>query len=67
MSLKNAAFLALIGMIVLTVLMLFDFVSDVSADLQGLIPAVRVLRSAIYLFASLTVAVFFFASYKHGS
>lgn len=67
MTLKNAAFLALIGMIVLTVLMLFDFVSDVSADLQGLIPAVRVLRSAIYLFASLTVTVFFFTSYKRSS
>ena len=64
MSLKNAAFLALIGMILLTVLVLVGFIRDLSGVLNGFIPAARVLTSLIYLFAALTVTLFFYAFYK---
>ncbi len=65
MTPKNATVLALVGMILLTVLLVADFITDVSAGLQGLIPAMRLVRSAIYLFASLTATLFFYASYRH--
>jgi len=64
MNLKSAAFLATIGMIILTALMLYDLFENVAAILRGLIPAVALFRSAIYAFASITVTIFFFAFYK---
>lgn len=63
-SLKSAAFLALVGMILLTVLVLVGFIRDVTSVIDGLIPAVRVVASLIYLFASLSVSVFFWVFYK---
>jgi len=63
-SLKSAAFLALVAMILLTVLVLAGFIRDVSSVINGLIPAVRVVASLIYLFASLSVSVFFWVFYK---
>jgi len=62
--LKSAAFLALVAMILLTVLVLAGFIRDVSSVINGLIPAVRVVASLIYLFASLSVSVFFWVFYK---
>jgi hypothetical protein len=67
MSLKSAAFLALAGMILLSVLVLADFVRDAAAALNGLIPAARVLTSLIYLLASLGLTVFFYVFYKRQS
>ena len=64
MSLKNAAFLALVGMVLVTVLVLAAFIRDLSAVLNGLVPAMRVLSSLIYLLASLGVTVFFYVFYK---
>lgn len=64
MSLKNAAFLAAVGMIILTALVLYDLFENVAGILRSLIPAVALFRSAIYAFASITVTVFFFAFYK---
>ncbi|HTS49093.1 MAG TPA: hypothetical protein VMH05_14180 [Bryobacteraceae bacterium] len=64
MSLKSAAFLATIGMIILTALMLYDLFENVAGILRDLIPAVALFRSAIYAFASITVTIFFFAFYK---
>jgi hypothetical protein len=64
MSLKNAAFLALVGMCLLTILVLFGFIRDVSSAADGLIPAVRVVSSLIYLLASLGVTIFFFVFFK---
>ena len=61
MTLKNAAFLALIGSLLITVLLAIDFVDSVLAVVRGLIPAMLVLRTLIYLVASLTVTVFFYA------
>ena len=60
MTLKTAALLALIGMILLTVLMAADFVNIVLAFLRDVVPAMALLRSLIYVLASLTVTVFFF-------
>ena len=58
MSLKNAAFFALIGMVLLTVLLAVGFIRDVSAFLAGAIAAVVLLTSLIHLLASLSLAVF---------
>jgi hypothetical protein len=67
MNLRNAAFLALVGMLILTLLMAFDFIHTVLAILRGLIPALAFFRSAIHLFASLCVTVFFFVFYRSHS
>ncbi len=60
MTLKNAAFLALIGTLLLTVLVAIDFINTVSGVLHDLLPAVALVRSLVYLFASLCVTVFFY-------
>ena len=60
MTLKNAATLALIGTFLLTVLLAIDFINSFLAASRGLTPAMAVLRILIYLFASLTVTVFFY-------
>ena len=67
MSLKNAAFLALLGMILLTLVVLIDFLRDASAAINGLVPAVRMVAALIYLLASLGVSVFFFVFFKRQS
>ena len=64
MTLKNAAYLALIGMFLLTILLVVDLVGDVLGVLQGIIPAMRLLTSFIYTFAALTGAVFFYVFHK---
>jgi uncharacterized membrane protein len=64
MNLRNATFLALVGMLILTVLMAFDFIHTVLAVVRGLIPALAIFRSAIHLFASLCVTVFFFVFHR---
>jgi hypothetical protein len=52
MSLKSAAFFALIGMVLLTVLLAVGFIRDVSNFLAGVIAAVVLLTSLIHLLAS---------------
>jgi len=64
MTLKSAAFFALIGMILLTVLLAVGFIRDVSAILAGAIAAMALLKSLIYLLASLSAAVFLYVFYK---
>jgi len=64
MSLKSAAFFALIGMILLTVLLAVGFIRDVSALLAGAIAAVVLLTSLIHLLASLSLAVFLYVFHK---
>jgi hypothetical protein len=66
-SLKNAALLALIGMILLTVLVGANFISTVSGVVRGLIPAMALLTSLVDLFASLSVVVFFYVFYRKQS
>jgi hypothetical protein len=64
MSLKSAAFFALIGMILLTVLLAAGFIRDVSAFASGGVALITLLRSAIHLLASLSVAVFLYVFHK---
>ena len=67
MSLKTSAFLALIGMILLTVLVTADFINTVAGIMHDVVPAVALLRSLVYLLASLTVTVFFYVFQKSQS
>jgi hypothetical protein len=64
MSLKSAAFLALIGMILVSILRLYDLVSTIINVVGGLVPAMTLLSSLIYAFASLGLAAFFFVFHK---
>jgi hypothetical protein len=60
MSLKSAAFLAFIGTLLLTILALADFVNIITGVVRGLVPALTIVRAAIYLFASVCVTIFFY-------
>jgi hypothetical protein len=64
MSLKNAAFLALVGMIFVTILLIAGLMGDVLGVVRGLIPIMRLLTSLIYAFAGLSVVVFLYAFHK---
>jgi hypothetical protein len=64
MTPKNAALLAFIGTLLLTILVTFDFVNTVSGVLRDIVPLMALVRSLIYLLASVTVTVFFFIFYK---
>jgi hypothetical protein len=64
MSLKNAALFALIGMLLLTVLVAVGFIRDVSELGTGAVAMITVLKSAIYLLASLSVTVFLFVFHR---
>jgi hypothetical protein len=67
MSLKNAAFLALIGTVLTTVLLVYELVKAILNVAQGLVPAMTIFPMLIYSFASLTLAVFFFVFGKRQS
>ena len=67
MNLRTAAFLALLGMLILTILTAADFIRIVLSILRGLAPALAFFRSAIYLFASFCVTVFFFVFHRSQS
>jgi hypothetical protein len=64
MTLKNAAFLAMIGTILTTVLLVYNLVFAILNVMQGLVPAVTIFPLLIYSFASLTMAVFFFVFHR---
>ena len=64
MTLKSAAFLALIGTLLLTILLAADFLTTVSGVLGDVVPAVAFLRSLLYLFASVSALVFFYVFHR---
>jgi hypothetical protein len=64
MTLKNATALAFIGMALLTILLLFVSVRDLSCFLRDLIPVLRVLGSLIYMFAALSLTIFLYVFHK---
>ena len=64
MTLKNAAFLALIGMVLLTVLLAAGFIRDLSGFIGGAVAAVALLTSGIHSFANLSVTVFLYVFYR---
>ena len=64
MSLKNAALLALVGMLLVTILVVAGFIYDLLNVSQGLIPVTKVLSSLLYSLAALTVTLFFYVFHK---
>jgi hypothetical protein len=64
MTLKSAAFLALIGTLLSTVLLVYDFISALLNVTRGLAPAMTLFPTLIFAFASLTATVFFFVFHK---
>jgi hypothetical protein len=64
MSLKNAACLALVGAVLVTILLVVGFVFDLLNVLRGLIPASRVVTSFIYAFAGVGAVVFLYVFRK---
>ena len=67
MTLKGAAFLAFVGTLLVTALLVWDFVFSLLNVLRGLTPAVTVFSSLIYAFGALTVTVFFYVFQKQQS
>jgi hypothetical protein len=64
MRLKNAALLALIGTVLMTALLVWNFVFNLLNLLRGLVPAVTVFESLIYAFGCFSVMVFFFVFHR---
>jgi hypothetical protein len=52
------------GTIIVTLLLVWDLIFNVLNVLQGLVPAVVLLRSLIYTFGAVSVTVFFFVFHK---
>jgi hypothetical protein len=64
MSLKNAAFLALIGTILTSLLLLCNLILSVLNVTRGLIPLDSLFSTLIYAFASVALTVFFYVFHK---
>ena len=64
MTLKNAALLALIGTVLMTVLLVWTFVFNFLNLLRGLVPAVTLFSSFSYAFGCFSVMVFFFVFHR---
>ena len=64
MTLKSAALLALIGTVLMTALLVWNFVFNLLNLLRGLVPAVTLLSSLIYAFGCFSVMVFFFVFHR---
>ena len=60
MTIKNAAFLAFLATLLLSILFLWRLVMDILNVSQNLVPAVTLLASILYAFAAVAVAIFFF-------
>jgi hypothetical protein len=67
MTLKSAALLAFLGMILLTVVLAFGFARAISLYSVGAIAAMAMLVSLIHLLASLSVTVFLYVFHKKQS
>jgi hypothetical protein len=64
MTLKTAVLLALFGTILMTVLLVWNFVFTFLNVLRGLVPDVTLFSSFIYAFGCFTVAVFFYVFHR---
>jgi hypothetical protein len=67
MSTKAASFLAFVGMRILTVLVIAGLLRDISGVFRYFVPMLRLVRSVVYTFASVTATVTFFVFYKRES
>jgi hypothetical protein len=59
MTLKNAATLAMIGTLLLSLLVMVEFVNTISGVMGDVIPAIALVKCVVYLFASVAATVFF--------
>jgi hypothetical protein len=64
MTLKNAALLALIGTILMTALLVWQFVFNLLNFLRDLVPAVTLFQTFIYGFGCFSVMVFFYVFHR---
>ena len=64
MTLKNAALLALVGTVLMTALLGWNFISNALNVLRGVDAPVVLFSSFIYAFGSLSVMVFFFVFHR---
>ena len=64
MTLKNAAFLALIATILLTILTVWRLIFGILNAARGLTPAVTVVSLFVFAFASFSLALFLFAFHR---
>jgi hypothetical protein len=64
MTLKNAALLAMVGMILLTILLAVGCIVSVTGFLRGVVSAAAMLSALIRLFAALCLALFFYVFHK---
>jgi hypothetical protein len=64
MNLKNAAFLALVGTLLLTILLAMGLINDVMGVARGIIPPVKLLISLIETFAGAATAIFFYVVHR---
>ena len=67
MNLKSAAFRAMIATLLLTILLAADFINMLLGVVHGFIPGVALLRSLVYLFASLCLTAFFYVFHRSQS
>jgi hypothetical protein len=67
MSMRAAAVLACIAMILLTALLAVDWVNDVVAYARGLLAVATLFRLTIYLFSSVCLLIFFVVFLKRQS
>ena len=64
MTLKSAALLALVGMILLTILLAAGWIVSLTAFLRGVVSAAAMVSALIRLFAAVTLALFFYVFHK---
>jgi hypothetical protein len=64
MTLKNAALLALVGTVLITVLLVWTFVFTFLNVLRDLVPAVALFSAFLYAFGCFCVTVFFFVFHR---
>ena len=64
MTLKSATLLAFVCMLLLTIVLLFDFARDLSAAIRGLTPALRMLASLVFLLAGFSSTVFLYVFHR---
>ena len=64
MTLKNAALLALVGTILMTALLVWNFVFTFLNLLRALVPMVTLFSSFIYAFGAFSVMAFFFEFHR---
>ncbi|HTA46441.1 MAG TPA: hypothetical protein VK789_28555 [Bryobacteraceae bacterium] len=67
MNLKSAAFFAIIGTALWTLLTAVNLVRSVSAVAAGLVPAVNVVTTLVQFVAALSLLVFFGSFYRSQS